>query len=73
MTKPLPELLIKLGQVDIHGHWVRQGVSDRDIDIDIKWVDTNAMVADGLSKALSTEKHARFMSKNGIQREEGRG
>jgi hypothetical protein len=49
----------RLRHVDIHNHWLREKVLNREIDIE--WIPTNNMVADGLTKALPTEKHKEFM------------
>jgi hypothetical protein len=49
----------KLRHVDIHGHWVRQEVSKGKINI--KWVPTAKMVADGLTKILPRQKHEEFV------------
>ena len=45
--------------MDIHRHWLRQEV--REGRIDVRWVATTNMVADGLTKALSRQKHESFI------------
>jgi hypothetical protein len=49
----------KLRHVDIHHHWLRQEV--RAGRIAIKWTPTASMVADGLTKTLSRQKHDNFV------------
>ena len=50
----------KLRHVDIHQHWLRQEVQARKIEL--KWLPTAEMPADGLTKALPTQKHALFVA-----------
>ena len=59
LTKPQFQLQTKLRHVDIHGHWARQEVQDGNLTV--KWVKTASMNADGLTKALTRNKHADFM------------
>jgi hypothetical protein len=61
LTKPHYQLQTKLRHVDIHGHWARQEVQDGVITV--KWVETASMIAGGLTKPLTREKHADFMTK----------
>ncbi|EAU36855.1 predicted protein [Aspergillus terreus NIH2624] len=49
----------KLKHVDIHRHWLRQEVQNGSIQI--QWVPTNQMIADGLTKRLTYQKHQEFM------------
>lgn len=49
----------KLRHVDIHHHWLRQEV--REGRIMVRWVPTASMVADGLTKMLSRQKHESFL------------
>ena len=49
----------KLRHVDIHHHWLRQEV--RAGRIMVRWVATASMVADGLTKLLSRQKHENFV------------
>ncbi|KAJ5256521.1 hypothetical protein N7478_012625 [Penicillium angulare] len=49
----------KLRHVDIHGHWLRQEI--REGRINIKWVPTAKMAADGLTKILPRKKHEEFV------------
>lgn len=53
------KLQTKLRHVDIHSHWLRQEVQRRTIHI--HWVPTKDMIADGLTKALTTVKHEIFV------------
>jgi hypothetical protein len=45
--------------VDIHQHWLRQEVQAGRIDI--KWMPTAEMPADGLTKQLPRQKHEEFV------------
>jgi len=65
LTKPTAELVTKLRHVDVHNHWLREKVQDDYIKVD--WVKTNNMRADGLTKALSADKHTDFMKAVGLQ------
>ena len=59
------KLQTKLQHVDIHSHWLRQEVQRGSINI--RWVPTKAMIADGLTKALPTAKHEAFVKMTGIE------
>lgn len=54
----------RLRHVDIHNHWLREKVQNKEINV--RWVDTNSMPADGLTKPLSTEMHAHFVKQLGL-------
>ena len=49
----------KLRHIDIYQHWFRQEVQARRIKIN--WLPTNDMPADGLTKALSRQRHENFI------------
>lgn len=50
---------------NIHNnHWVRQAYQLNQIDM--KWIPTNEMLADGLTKALVGGKHERFIKQLGL-------
>lgn len=72
INKDAPILATKLRHVDIHQHWLRQlvhsGVQDSGIDatVTVSWVDTKSMPADGLTKRLSSGKHAKFLKQLGL-------
>ena len=60
------KLQTKLRHVDIHSHWLRQEVQRGSIHI--RWVPTKEMIADGLTKALSSaQKHDSFVRMTGIE------
>ncbi len=60
------KLQTKLQHVDIHSHWLRQKMHRGSIYI--RWVLTKEMVADGLTKALSSaNKHKIFVRITGIE------
>jgi Reverse transcriptase (RNA-dependent DNA polymerase) len=59
LTKDLPKLDTKLRHVDIHQHWLRQEVQAGRIEIE--WMPTAEMPADGLTKQLPRQKHEEFV------------
>jgi hypothetical protein len=59
LKKDLLKLDTKLRHVDIHQHWLRQEVQAGRIDI--KWMPTAEMPADGLTKQLPRQKHEEFV------------
>ena len=54
-----PKLVTKLRHVDVHQHWLRQEVEARSINI--QWISTTDMPADGMTKALPKQKHKTFL------------
>ena len=54
----------RLRHVDIHNHWLRQ--EHRGGTMQIKWVPTGQMPADGLTKALPRQKHEEFVRALGL-------
>ncbi|KAJ3454754.1 hypothetical protein MRS44_013354 [Fusarium solani] len=59
-----PQATSKLRHVDIHHLWIRQTVQRKEIDI--QWVATTDMVSDGMTKALSPQKHETFVRQLGV-------
>jgi hypothetical protein len=59
VTEESAKLATKLRHVDIHQHWLRQEFARRHINV--QWVPTRDMIADGFTKALSKQKHQNFM------------
>jgi hypothetical protein len=59
MIKESPKLVTKLKHVDIHQHWLRQEVERQKLQI--KWIATTEMPADGFTKALPRQKHEAFV------------
>jgi len=57
-------LQTKPGHVDIHNHWLRQEVQCGNIKP--QWVQSQSMIADGLTKALISEKFAAFRDNIGL-------
>jgi hypothetical protein len=49
----------KLKHVDTHPSWIRQEVKASRLNV--KWVDTDTMLADGMTKILGRQKHAEFL------------
>jgi hypothetical protein len=59
ILKETPRLVTKLKHVDIHHHWLRQEVAHQKLQI--QWISTKEMPADGLTKALPRQKHETFV------------
>jgi hypothetical protein len=59
LLKESPKLVTKLKHIDVHSHWLRQEVKHRNLDI--KWIATYEMPADGFTKALLHQKHKEFI------------
>ena len=59
MDTGAPKLVTKLKHVDIHQHWLRQEVQEKRLQIE--WLPTAEMPADGLTKALPRQKHDEFV------------
>lgn len=64
LTKDLPTLVTKLKHVDIRQHWLREQIADNRINI--AWISTNHMPADGLTKSLPKQKHQNFVQQLGL-------
>jgi hypothetical protein len=58
LTKVNSLFRTKLKHIDIHHHWLRQEILAGNLEI--SWVPTNLMPADGLTKPLSHQKHQLF-------------
>ena len=58
------KLQTRLRHVDIHNHWLRQEYQAGRVSI--RWLPTAKMPADGLTKALSRQKHEGFISLIGL-------
>lgn len=59
MINELIKLQTKLRHVNIHLHWLRQKVQYKTINI--CWISTKEIIADSLTKALLSIKHAAFV------------
>ncbi len=59
MIQEVPKLITKFRHVDIHQYWLREQVKDGRIDVE--WVKTTEMPANGLTKALPHQKHENFI------------
>lgn len=59
------KLQTKLRHVDIHSYWLRQEVQRGSINI--RWVPTKRMIADGLTKALTAGKHEAHVKMTGME------
>jgi hypothetical protein len=64
LKKETPKLQTALRHVDIHQCWLRQEVQEGRIEVE--WVPTAEMVADGFTKILSAQKYKEFVKKLGL-------
>ena len=64
VTSEIPQLTTRLKHVDIRQHWLRQEVSNGRLDI--QYLPTTDMPADGLTKALSPQKFRIFVQQLGL-------
>lgn len=65
VTAEIATLRTKLRHVDIHNHWLRQEVQRGKIQV--KYVKSTDIVADGLTKALPAGKWNRFLYQLGLE------
>jgi hypothetical protein len=65
VTAEVATLQTKLKHVDIHNHWLRQEVERQTIGVE--YTPSDSMVADGLTKALNTGAHDRFIQQLGLE------
>jgi hypothetical protein len=59
-----PQLTTKLKHVDIHHFWLRQTWKDNTVQV--QWIPTHEMPADGFTKRLSKRKHLAFIQALGM-------
>ena len=59
VNNDMPRLSTRLKHVEVHDSWLRQEVQRGNIST--IWVSTNDMAADGLTKALTNQKHQHFV------------
>lgn len=64
LLKESPKLETKLKHIDIQQHWLRQEVQRGNIAVD--WIPTDQMVADGFTKSLTSQQHAKFIAQLGM-------
>jgi hypothetical protein len=64
LTTPAIKLATKLKHIDVHHHWLRQEVQEERLQL--KWIPTNSMPADGFTKALPIQKHNTFVQQLGL-------
>jgi hypothetical protein len=64
LTTPAIKLATKLKHLDIHQHWLRQEIQANRLNI--QWISTLEMPADGLTKALDRQKHKTFIKQLGL-------
>ena len=57
-------LATKLKHIDVQHYWLRQEVSQKNVQIE--WIPTAEMPADGLTKALPRQKHDVFIKQLGL-------
>ena len=65
VTKATDRLQTKLKHVDIHQLWLRQAVEKGEVNV--QWISTAHMPADGLTKALPKQKHIEFTRQLGLE------
>jgi hypothetical protein len=65
VTKREDRLQTKLRHVDTHQMWLRQEVEQKRIQVN--WVPTDPMPADGLTKVLLRPKHESFVKQSGLE------
>jgi len=65
LNKARPLLATKLRHVDIHQHWLRQGVQNKNLSV--QWIPADLMPADGLTKPLPKGKHQEFVRLIGMK------
>ena len=59
LTMEEPKLITKLKHVDIHSHWLRQEIQQGRINIE--YLETSLIVADGFTKQLPRQRHEEFV------------
>ena len=59
LTSETPQLTTKLRHVDIHQHWLRQEIQEGRLNVE--WVSTTDMKADGFTKPLTRQPFERFV------------
>lgn len=64
-----PAVKSALRHVNIHSCWLRQEVHDGNVVV--RWIPTSEMVADGMTKSLSLQKHRAFTTMLGLQPRDG--
>jgi hypothetical protein len=64
LTAETPQINTKLKHIDIHNHWLRQEIANGVLQI--QWVPTAEMPADGLTKALPRQRFEIFLKQLGL-------
>jgi hypothetical protein len=64
LTAETPQINTKLKYIDIHSHWLRQEVANGVLQI--QWVPTAEMPADGLTKAPPRQRFDIFIKQLGL-------
>jgi hypothetical protein len=64
LTAETLQINTKLKHIDIHSHWLRQEITNGALQI--QWIPTAEMPADGLTKALPRQKHETFIKQLGL-------
>ena len=65
LTAEAPKLSTKLRHVDIHHHWLREQVQNGHLEV--TYVKSDDMAADGLTKSLPRQKHDKFFRLLGME------
>ena len=66
-TSDSSQFTTKLRHVNIHKHWLRQEVQNHSIYI--TWTSSSTIISDGLTKALSSQRHKDFIKHLGLERD----
>lgn len=64
VTKEYVPLNTRLRHIDIHNHWLRQEIKEKRIQV--QWVPTMSMIADGLTKAYTEQQMKAFRTTIGM-------
>jgi hypothetical protein len=59
-TEESAKLKTKLRHVDVHNHWLRQEITEQNINL--LWESSQRILADGITKPLSPAKFAEFVA-----------
>jgi hypothetical protein len=64
IMNPVSKINTKLQHVDIQNHWLREIAGKKEVKVE--WIPTAEMPADGLTKPLERQRHAKFIELLGL-------
>ena len=64
LASELDLILTKLRHIDVSQHWLRERVQEGDIQVE--WLETASMTADGMTKLLTPQRHKHFIDLLGL-------